>query len=397
MDEQLKKAVTQLLKKDFSLDWICNSLNLKREDVLKAFSNDKKGKPSVITKELKQLKTLNRLQIKETKAKFKQAIINRVIETYKNYPELSVKEKAIKAGIEFSRFTNISHKLGLKQPQYIPPLEKRKQKQAIRDMYSKGIYTYQAVADKFGITRERVRQIVSDIYTEFKAQGKTHKIVKKVLCGKNSPSYKKSLENYNDMINVFKIAKIHYNKSILNLNEITIAYHNLYGKKKKIKPSHLIWASLYKYINNNELKENGVEIKRIDKNKYTLLIDKPLNKEEIPMIENLFTVSESEAKKLKLSSYTINIYRSMEFLRVFWIALKDYNKDKLTLNELTTAYYNLYGAKNSAKVLTRKQISTKLHNIRHRENCSYIENVKNAKGLYRLTEAGKDYAAKMFK
>lgn len=322
-----------------------------------------------------------------------------IIEVCKNNPTLSIAEKAKKAGVSLGYLNAVKHKYGIKQTKYITNKALSAKKLAIREMYSKGIYTYQEVGEKFGITREYVRQVVTDIRKELvKANQLTinrkHRTVDSL--------YRKRDIVYNHLIDLFEIAKYQYNKDILSINEITIAYYNLYHAKEGLKDRIWVYAALRTCITDLRYVTKNKRIVKLDRYKYKLeSTEKPDPINLLVKEKDLFTANDKTKKSLKALISLVKprgITFSNELLYVFAIALKDYNKKALSINEVTIAYYNIFGKNNNAKISKRPQIGIKLYNMCNREKTPYIEVIHAISSnaiKYALTQYGKDSLDKL--
>lgn len=237
VDIKTKHAVKYLLKtKEFSNSWIIQKFNISKEELHNIIKKSKK---------------------KITKIKYadKIELVKRIC---KDYPELSIKDKAKKAGISFGSFSSIKHKLNIKQDQYVPSKKLRDRRKEIREKYSTGLYTYQALGNEYGITRERIRQICNDIYIELKKENKL-KYIRKPKINKEYIANKKRI------LYIFAVAYLRYNKSVLTTSEVVVAYYNVFIKNGFAKA--LKYATvLYKL---HDLC-NGDFIQKICKGNYSL-------------------------------------------------------------------------------------------------------------------------------
>ena len=313
-----------------------------------------------------------------------------IIEVCKNNPTLSIAEKAKKAGVSLGYLNAVKHKYGIKQTKYITSKTLSAKKLAIREMYSKGIYTYQEVGEKFGITRKEL------VKANQLTINRKHRTVDSL--------YRKRDILYNHLIDLFEIAKYQYNKDILSINEITIAYYNLYHIKEGLKDRIWIYAALRTCITDSRYTTKNKKIVKLDRYKYKLeSTEKPDPINLLVKEKDLFIANDKTKKSLKTLISLVKprgITFSNELLYVFAIALKDYNKEALSINEVTIAYYNIFGKNNNAKISKRPQIGIKLYNMCNREKTPYIE-VRHLHVIgsniikYALTQYGKDNLDKL--
>ena len=99
-------------------------------------------------------------------------------------------------------------------------------------------------------------------------------------------------------------------------------------------------------------------------------------------MENIFEVSKEVEKKLKIK---VRAERNMtkEILEIFRVAKDEFNKDELTVDEITAAYYNMFTKKNGTHPRDKKAISMKLFLMKGgTKDDGVLETT--AKGVYRI-------------
>ena len=134
MDATEKRAIKCLLNNRFSPEWIMDKFNITEKE----FSEEK----FLLTK------------------REKCEIVEKIC---KEYPNLSLSEKAEKAGMTYNQFSGIKSFLRIKEalPQ---PKEKDVGLKRAKDMYSlyyNGIYTLRQLSTRYAMTIYRVRKILS--------------------------------------------------------------------------------------------------------------------------------------------------------------------------------------------------------------------------------------------
>lgn len=99
-------------------------------------------------------------------------------------------------------------------------------------------------------------------------------------------------------------------------------------------------------------------------------------------MKNVFEVSKDIQKKLKIK---VGIERNMtkEILEIFRVAKSEFNKEELTVDEITAAYYNMFTEKSGAPIRDKKAISMKLFLMKGgTKDDGILESV--SKGVYRI-------------
>ncbi len=100
-----------------------------------------------------------------------------------------------------------------------------------------------------------------------------------------------------------------------------------------------------------------------------------------------FDITEDMEAILRVSpSYPRNMTK--QILKIFEVAEKELGKNKLTVNEITAAYYNLFSSKKLAPVRDKKAITLKLFLMKGgKKNNGILERVGNGRiGIYKIRE-----------
>ena len=176
-------------------------------------------------------------ELKQSIEGYESLIEEKLIRIYKEHPELSVNDKIKLLDIPKSVFMRLKQKLNLKQDHWVVSKEASDKKKQIREEYSTGIYTYKTLGEKYGVTRERIRQICTDLHAQLKAEGK---LTADWYMGKR-PWNRNRIKGDNvfskRILFLCAIAYKECNKSALTTAEITAAYYNVFTKNK---PGHKI-------------------------------------------------------------------------------------------------------------------------------------------------------------